>query len=233
MKKLSFTLIAVFATATLFAYTSQLNLTIYSSPNVKVIFDGKHFPVYNNTVVFNNIYSGNHFIRIEKKQPRGYRNVVLYTGKIYIPNSTKVFGIFDTRLGFRITETYPIRNRYDRYSQYNSKYPKYKYRTYKYKSYNRVMNEYELDRLLRTLRNVRFDDTRVDIAIDAVRDNLLTSSQVYEILRLFSFESSRLKVAKAAYPSTVDKERFYMVFDAFSFDSSIRELKRYIHSYRF
>ncbi|HNQ83646.1 MAG TPA: DUF4476 domain-containing protein, partial [Bacteroidales bacterium] len=54
--------------------------------------------------------------------------------------------------------------------------------------------------------------------------------QVKEIMKLFSFEESRLEFAKYAYGYTYDLSNFYIVNDAFSFESSIDELNKYIRS---
>jgi hypothetical protein len=43
-----------------------------------------------------------------------------------------------------------------------------------------------------------------------------------------TFDSSRLELAKLAYLSTVDKENFWVVYDLFTFESSIVELNEYI-----
>ncbi len=84
--------------------------------------------------------------------------------------------------------------------------------------------------LLSVIRNRPFDSTRRQLAAQAINSNYFTSVQVLQMLQLFSFDSSRLEVAKLAYTSTVDPERYYIVFDAFSFDSSVRNLSNYMAS---
>jgi hypothetical protein len=56
----------------------------------------------------------------------------------------------------------------------------------------------------------------------------LTSAQITDIMRLFSFESSRLEIAKFAYNYVVDPQRYFMVNNAFSFSSSVDDLNRFI-----
>lgn len=84
--------------------------------------------------------------------------------------------------------------------------------------------------LMHVIRNRPFDSTKRQLAAQAINSNYFTSGQVLQMLQLFSFESSRLDVAKLAYTRTVDPERFYIVFDAFSFDSSVRNLSNYMAS---
>jgi hypothetical protein len=62
--------------------------------------------------------------------------------------------------------------------------------------------------------------------------NCLLSSQVKEIILLFSFEETRLDFAKYAYGYTFDIGNYYQVNDAFKFESSIDELNTYISGFK-
>ncbi len=56
----------------------------------------------------------------------------------------------------------------------------------------------------------------------------LKSRQVRDIMKLFSFEQTRLDFAKYAYKNVMDKENYYQVNDAFQFENSIEELNESI-----
>ncbi len=84
--------------------------------------------------------------------------------------------------------------------------------------------------LLNAIRSRPFDSTKKQIASQAIASQYFTSSQVLQMLHLFSFESGRLEIAKMAYTKTLDPERYYVVFEAFSFDSSVRNLSNYMAS---
>jgi hypothetical protein len=60
----------------------------------------------------------------------------------------------------------------------------------------------------------------------------MTSAQVTEILDLFTFEESKIDFAKFAYGRTYDIGNYYLVNNAFTFESSIDDLNDYISSYR-
>lgn len=77
-----------------------------------------------------------------------------------------------------------------------------------------------------------FDDTRLKIAKQVISTNCLLSSQVKEIMLLFTFEDTRLDLAKFAYGYTYDIGNFYKLNDAFTFESSIDELNEYIQGFR-
>lgn len=77
-----------------------------------------------------------------------------------------------------------------------------------------------------------FDDTKLTIAKQVISSNCLLSAQVKEIMLLFSFEDTRLDLAKYAYGYTFDIGNYYQINDAFTFSSSIDELNSYIQGFR-
>ena len=76
-----------------------------------------------------------------------------------------------------------------------------------------------------------FEDSKIKIAKQIINTNCLLSSQVKEIMMLFDFENTRLELAKYAYGYTYDLGNYYIVNDAFDFESSIDELNEYINSH--
>jgi len=83
-----------------------------------------------------------------------------------------------------------------------------------------------------SLSSKSFEDSKMTLAKQVLNNNCLTSSQVREIMSLFSFEQTKLDFAKYAYGHTYDLGNFYKVNDAFGFESSIDELNEYINAQR-
>lgn len=77
-----------------------------------------------------------------------------------------------------------------------------------------------------------FEDSKLTLANQILNSNCLLTSQVKEIMLLFSFEDTRLKLAKSAYGRTYDIGNYYLLNDAFTFESSIDELNKYISGYK-
>jgi len=73
-----------------------------------------------------------------------------------------------------------------------------------------------------------FDTERLKIAKNAVSQGNMSSKEIAEITKLFSFESSRLEFAKYAYDYTTDRINYVIVQEAFQFNSSVSELQDYI-----
>jgi hypothetical protein len=75
-----------------------------------------------------------------------------------------------------------------------------------------------------------FEADKLSMAKQLAGSNCLKSSQVKEIMLLFSFEDSKLDFAKYAYHHTSDINNYYTVNDAFTFSASIDNLNNYINS---
>jgi len=89
-------------------------------------------------------------------------------------------------------------------------------------------NATEFGFMLQEISRQNFDSNRLQVAKQVISSNQLTSAQITDIMRLFSFESSRLEIAKFAFRYVVDPQRYFMVNNAFSFSSSVDELNRFI-----
>ena len=77
-----------------------------------------------------------------------------------------------------------------------------------------------------------FEDSKLTIAKQALNNNCLLTSQVKEVMLLFTYEQSRLDFAKYAYSHTYDLGNYFKINDAFTFETSIDELNTYIGSPR-
>lgn len=77
-----------------------------------------------------------------------------------------------------------------------------------------------------------FEDSKMTLAKQVLNTNCLTSSQVREVMGLFTFEETKLDFAKYAYGHTYDLGNYYKVNDAFQFESSIEELNTYINTHQ-
>ncbi|HEY0676762.1 MAG TPA: DUF4476 domain-containing protein [Chitinophagaceae bacterium] len=98
--------------------------------------------------------------------------------------------------------------------------------------YGRAVSNETFQSMKYSLRRENFENTRMTVAKQMIDRNYFESSQVRELLQLFSFENNRLELAKHAYRNTIDRKNYYAVFDVFSFNSSKEELSRYINEVR-
>lgn len=73
-----------------------------------------------------------------------------------------------------------------------------------------------------------FSDSKMTTAKQATKNKCLTCEQIKEIMLLFTFEEDKLEFAQYAYDKAMDPDSYYLVYDAFEFESSIDELNEYI-----
>lgn len=85
-------------------------------------------------------------------------------------------------------------------------------------------------RLKQSIARQCFDRDKLSIAKQGTRGQILYSHQVLDLVEMFTFESTKLKFAKFAYLLVCDTQNYYIVNDAFTFSSSIRDLECYIRS---
>ena len=78
------------------------------------------------------------------------------------------------------------------------------------------------------LADESFDSSRLKLAKQIIMSNPMSVNQIMDICKLFSFESNKLDFAKFAYRHCTDKNRYFMLNEVFSFESSKRELHDYI-----
>ena len=93
---------------------------------------------------------------------------------------------------------------------------------------HRYISDGQMYSIISAIDEESFSSSKMQVAKQATRNRLMSSSQVVQIARLFSFESDRLEFAKYAYNFTYDKNNYYLVNSVFSFSSSKNELNQYV-----
>ncbi|MCD6010550.1 MAG: hypothetical protein K0Q79_412 [Flavipsychrobacter sp.] len=92
----------------------------------------------------------------------------------------------------------------------------------------RAMDRATFNDAKQTIENASFDNTKLSTAKTILDANYVTTDQVIELCKLFSFENSMLDFAKFAYSRTVDNNNYFKVGNVFSFDASRKSLNDYI-----
>jgi hypothetical protein len=93
-----------------------------------------------------------------------------------------------------------------------------------------VMSATAVDRLLQALAARPFEDDKMSLARQALGQNAIYAEDLKRVLSSFSFDKQKLELARQLYPNVYDQRNFYVVYDAFRYDSDRRELERYISS---
>lgn len=93
-----------------------------------------------------------------------------------------------------------------------------------------AMNNYNFTQAKQQIANQTFPDEKKSTAMQIIGANCFYSQQVKELVELMEYEDDRLEVAKFAYHHTLDLGNYFLVNNAFTFDSTKDELRDYINS---
>jgi hypothetical protein len=92
------------------------------------------------------------------------------------------------------------------------------------------MTDVDFRDLEQSISTKKFEDSKLTIAKQVLRDRCLFVSQVKRVLSQFTFEETKLEFAKYAYVYTYDIGNYFKVNDVFTFESTIEELDAYIRT---
>ena len=90
------------------------------------------------------------------------------------------------------------------------------------------MKDGDLNDALKVVSDKSFESTKIDVAKAIIEQNMLSSEQVAGMLKLFSFDDSKINIAEYAYTKTCDKNNYFKIYDSFTFETSIQTVKDYI-----
>ncbi|MCW3074925.1 MAG: hypothetical protein JWP69_1994 [Flaviaesturariibacter sp.] len=240
MKTLFTFLLATSVASSAFAYDEgRLTVTFAAKSNVQVIIDNRSYSGDDNTVVLNNIRPGQHTIQVYRAKRNGNgrnnnnRADLLYSSTIYVKPSYDV-DVMINRFGKALVDEQAIGNR-GSWDDRGSNGSNGNYRGnggYGNEAYNHAMSEAEFSSLVQRIRSQWFATAKMTTAKDAAGRSYFTTGQVRQLLAIFSSDSDKLELAKAAYRNTVDQRSYYQLYDVFQFQSSKDELDRYVRDYR-
>jgi Domain of unknown function (DUF4476) len=81
------------------------------------------------------------------------------------------------------------------------------------------------------LEKESFDNKKLEKAKKYIDKTSLSSYQINEIAKLFSFDNNRLDWAKYAYASCFDKANYFVLENTFTFSSNYRALEEYVETH--
>lgn len=93
----------------------------------------------------------------------------------------------------------------------------------------RPMNAASFESSLNSIQGRSFEDSKKTMALQVIRANCLTTNQIKKLLQGFTFEQTKLELAKAAYSRCIDQQNYTQINDLFTFDSSVDDLNAFIH----
>jgi hypothetical protein len=92
------------------------------------------------------------------------------------------------------------------------------------------MSPYDFSQAMNTIQYETFENTKITLPKQVCKSSCMTSEQLRTVLKAFTYEASRLEIAKYAYDYVFDPEKYYLINDAFEYSSSVNELNSFFES---
>ncbi len=235
--------IALFISVAAFARNEAvLTITMVNGNNTSVSVNGKVYRLVNNSLVLRDLRPGNYAIRIfrtvavRNQQGRNFPNrskqEVLYSSNVRLKSDYHV-DVMVNRFGKAMLDERPLRNNgYYETNGYGYDDDHDYYGGQSQGGYYSAISNTDLDRLISSIKSQGFSDQKKIVARAGINRNYFNTSQVVQLLKLFSFESDRLEMARLLYTKTLDRNNFYLVYNEFHFSSSREELERFTGALR-
>ncbi|GAB4136305.1 MAG: hypothetical protein Fur0041_10790 [Bacteroidia bacterium] len=203
------------------AGNSEMNVSVYDNGTFLLNFDGQSYGTANGAMNLTNVTSGLHhmqLLRMPVQQPgRCGMPIMLYDGYVNVPADSRISALVNNIRQLQFMSVVPL-VQINIWPPFPGGFP----------GWGQGMNEADFRALKSSIESKPFDSSKLTIARQAVSSNYMTSRQISELMKLMTFESTKLDLAKYAYGYVIDRNNYYMVNDAFTFSSSIDELADYI-----
>ncbi len=198
---------------------SDLSIKMFNNSLIAVSVDNGPVTLPSNKQFIFDINPGNHLITVYKKSQFKYPPRIIFCNTVFIPAGVKMRTMINQHFALKVIELDPKMCNVIPSLQYNNYYSNFN---------NNWMSHDEFEQLRSTIYRQSFDDTRYNIAIQGIRNREMNSRQIAILMNAFTFESTKLDFAKQAYNYVIDKEKYYLVNNEFTFSSSIDELNKYL-----
>jgi hypothetical protein len=87
----------------------------------------------------------------------------------------------------------------------------------------------DFDRLKSSITSKSFESDRLAVAKQAVNTNQMSSQQMFELVNLMTYESTKLELAKYGYARVADRNNYHLVTNAFTYSSSTTQLTDFMN----
>lgn len=211
--------------------SSVISVSGAFNQNYMVYLDGREYRPDRNNEVYIRVRPGFHNIRIMQlgRYVRSNAGRQVYYSRFNVRYQWQVDLVIN-RNGRVFKDEFAVRYD-DDYPNYPG-YPDPDYDHDNRPSYIQAMSASDFGNFKQTLKNQGFDNERLLIAKQVIGVNYFNVNQVREIMGLFSFDESKLDIAKTAFPKTVDRENYFSVNDELTYSSSKEELNRFLMNYK-
>ncbi len=159
---------------------------------------------------------------------------LLYRTTLNVRNNSRLVLDFFTNEGLFLLDSYPVQNQPYGFNDWNDVWNNPYGNSGGWNdggSYANVMDNSSFSEFMDMLRkNARFDDSKLSMIRQQMRTTMFTSQQISALVKEVSFDKNKLSLAKSMFSKCVDKHKYFLVYDAFDFESSKRELMEFVQN---
>ncbi|KFF21752.1 DUF4476 domain-containing protein [Chryseobacterium sp. JM1] len=155
---------------------------------------------------------------------------LLYRTTLMLRNNNRMVLDFFTNEGLYLLDLYPVKSQSYGFNDWNDVWNN-PYGNHPEDGYNsgNVMDNNTFRQFFDMLqKNEKFDDGKLALINQQMRSSLFTSAQIRDLVKYISFDNNKLALAKSMYKRCADKNRYFLVYDAFDFENSKRELMEFV-----
>ncbi len=226
-------------------FNTVLNFRLQNNTTFALMVNGVQVSNLNTRATVENLRPGRHQISVavpvQQRFHHHRRHVApmqtIYTGWINVAPNRIVYASLDRFNSFVVEHTVAMNNPRGRWNSnpyhtnWDNPYDNFDiYHTHhvNYQPQPQIMDALTFQQLKETINRTQFESTKQSILNQSVSNFWFTTHQVRELIGLFTFESTKLDVAKRMYDRTVDRQNYFTVSNTFTFSSSVVELNDYL-----
>lgn len=154
---------------------------------------------------------------------------LIYRTSLMLRNNSRMVLDFFTNEGLYLLDSYPVQGQYG-FNDWNDLWNNpYGNQSGNWNNPGNVMDNATFRQFFEMLqKNEKFDDGKLAMINQQMRNSMFTAVQIRDLVKSLNFDKNKLALAKSMYSNCVDKNKYFVVYDAFDFENSKRELRDYI-----
>lgn len=199
---------------------SKFFLKVWDDSEFTIIFDSKVYNTPTTKFKLNRVKPGKHKLKVIKEihGPLGYSaREILFKGSINIPPTSKVVAKINRYNDLVIISIKSL----DKDDESDIE---------KEKRQN-MLSIGDFKKLKEDIEEAKYESDKLDLAKSMIGKNMVRTNQIFELIELFGFESTKLEFAMYVYPYVVNKKNFAKINEVFIKSTSIKELEVFIKDY--
>lgn len=156
---------------------------------------------------------------------------LMYRTTLNVKNNSRLVLDFFTDEGLYLLDSYPLQNGYYGFNDWNDIWnnPYGNSGNIGNINYPNVMDNQTFQQFLSTMKqDAWFDDKKITFINQQGRHAMFTSEQISVLVKDLSFDKNKIALAKSLFSKCVDKQKYFVVGDAFDFESSRRDLMDFV-----